>query len=237
MNTFDAKVPVLDGYVQLIEHMGSEESIIEAARMSVGGGFVSWEPYDNHPRGDQGLLEYLWKNKHATPFEMCQVVFEIQAPIFVFREWHRHRTQSYNEHSARYAPLPDLNYCPSMKRIKIGAGMNKQAKGVNPLANDEQLQQWLLQLQDVYARAQEVYQLGLKRGVPKELARLALPVARYSTMRASANLRNWFAFLTLRMDSHAQWEIRQYANAVAFYINQLYPRTYAMFLEETNRVD
>jgi thymidylate synthase (FAD) len=146
---------VLDhGYVELVESWGSDERIIEAARMSTNKGFQGWGPrhddWCNHadvwfaadglapctcaPKpGDEKLLRYLWEHKHYTPFEMGGMVLEIQAPIFVFREWHRHRTQSYNELSARYTPLPDVNYVPTVDRLMMNANAvkatNKQASG------------------------------------------------------------------------------------------------------------
>src|SRR4029079_8395260 len=130
------KIPVLDyGYVEIIDNWGSDERIIEAARMSTGKGFLGWgggwcpnSPHDTectckgtrqNPPGDGKLLRFLWEHKHATPFEMGGLVIEVMAPIFVFREWHRHRTQSYNEMSARYTPLPDVNYIPSIERLMI----------------------------------------------------------------------------------------------------------------------
>src|SRR5258705_7564091 len=117
---------VLDhGYVQLVEHWGSDERIIEAARMSTSKGFEGWEK-------DAKLLKYLWAHKHLTPFEMAGASFEVQAPIFVFREWHRHRTQSYNEMSARYAPLPDLNYVPTVARLMQGGGHLTRKAGAIP---------------------------------------------------------------------------------------------------------
>src|SRR5690606_23323400 len=101
---------VLDhGYVRLVEAWGSDERIIEAARMSTGKGFLGWGPKEDGKPGDEKLLRYLWEHKHATPFEMAGLVVEVQAPIFVFREWHRHRTQSFSELSARYVPMPDLD--------------------------------------------------------------------------------------------------------------------------------
>lgn len=220
-------IPVLDqGYVKAIEHWGSDESIIEAARMSTNKGFQGWDT-------DAKLLAYLWKHKHATPFEMAGLIVEVKAPIFVFREWHRHRTQSYNEMSARYIPLPDENYTPTLERLKLSAHSNRQAQGTNPLCeNDVILCDWLDRLEILYREAQQVYEDGLSLGIPKEVARLVVPVARYSKMRAQSNLRNWLAFLTLRMSPNAQWEIRQYANAVAQLIEERFPRTYALFKEE-----
>src|ERR1700693_5723146 len=120
---------VLDhGYVNLIETWGSDERIIEAARMSTNKGFLGWGPKEDGSPGDEKLLRYLYEHKHSTPFEMAGMTLEIKAPIFVFREWHRHRTQSYNEMSARYTPLPDCNYVPTVERLMINAGKsNKQA--------------------------------------------------------------------------------------------------------------
>lgn len=182
-------------------------------------------------KGDEGLLGYLYEHQHMTPFEMCGMVIEVKAPIFVFREWHRHRTQSYNEMSARYVPLPDENYVPSTERIVAGAdkaGANRQAQGTKQL-QAHALGDWLADLAHAYDVAQAVYERGLEIGVPKELARLPVPVARYSKMRASANLRNWLAFLTLRDAPTAQWEIRQYAACVGSLVQELFPRTWMLF--------
>ena len=257
-------IKVLDhGYLKKVEHWGSDERIIEAARMSTDKGFLGWGPNDcpdcgplpeeekihlhgtslgkqgcekcggkGFVAGDEKLLRFLWENKHATPFEMAGLTIEVQAPIFVFREWHRHRTQSYNEMSARYIPLPDVNYVPSVERLMLNAaGANKQAGTVKDAGVlDEVGAEWFrIQLGESYRDSESLYQKALLRGVPKELARVHLPVGRYSRMRASANLRNWLAFLTLRTDSKAQWEIRMYANEVGNVIAQTFPRTWSLF--------
>ncbi len=254
-------VQVLDhGYLSFVEHWGSDERIVEAARMSTGKGFLGWGPIrcdeclgdglcplpdegviigcnkckgTGKLSGDEKLLAYLYDNKHATPFEMAGMVIEVQAPIMVFREWHRHRTQSYNEMSARYIPLPDVNYVPTVERCLVVSGTNKQAgaiKGSNELTHESVLE-WLSELEQVYIQAEAVYQSGLVRGIPKEIARLPVPVGRYSRMRACANLRNWLAFLTLRMDHKAQFEIRQFANEVGRIIEAKYPRTWSLFVK------
>jgi thymidylate synthase (FAD) len=227
------KVQVLDhGYVCAIEHWGADERIIEAARMSTNKGFEGWGT--DEKAGDEKLLRYLYEHKHLTPFEMAGMVIEVQAPIFVFREWHRHRTQSYNEMSARYTPLPDLNYLPSVERLMLNAGgTNKQAGTVKDAKKLTLLkaQEFQDALTADYMRAEELYQWALNAGIPKELARVHLPVGRYSRMRASANLRNWLAFLTLRMDVNAQWEIRQYAHIVGDLIQQRFPRTWRLFCQ------
>lgn len=221
---------ILDhGYVTIIESWGSDERIIESARMSTNKGFEGWEK-------DGKLLAFLYRNKHMTPFEMAGLVLEIKAPIMVFREWHRHRTQSYNEMSARYIPLPDENYEPEVEdllaRSQIAATTaNRQASGTGKVLTEDEANEWLNLLATAYSSAQECYEHGLRLGVPKELARLSVPVGRYSRMRASANLRNWLQFLELRMAVNAQKEIRLYAEAVAVVVQQHFPRTYDLFSE------
>lgn len=228
------KIDVLDhGYVELKESWGSDERVIEAARQSVDGGFVSWEPYKKHPKGDQGLLAYLYANKHMTPFEMCGATFEIQLPIFVTREWHRHRTQSYSEASARYAPLPDLYYVPTYERLFNKNLDNKQAnaiKGADELTDDAAWE-WLDRVEAFYAEAESLYKDGLQWGIPKEIARIVMPVGHYTRMYASANLRNWMGFLTLRQDGAAQEEIRLFANAVATHLTEKFPRVMGLYNE------
>ena len=223
------------GYIKFIESWGADERIIEAARMSTGGGFISWEPYEKHPNGDAGLLSYLWRNKHYTPFEMAGLVIEVKAPIVVFREWHRHRTQSYNEMSGRYIELPNENYLPTLDRVidSTRPTKNKQAaSSVDVQSSEVELEDWLDELQRSYDHCQKVYKKGLKLGIAKEVARLCLPVARYSIMRASGNLRNWLHFLSLRTDPTAQWEIRQYANIVAGLVRDRFPRAFKLWEEK-----
>jgi len=230
------ELKVLDyGYVRLIEAWGKgdanepEAGIIEAARQSTQGSFRGWEV-------EEKLLATLFNHKppHATPFEFAGMTIEIQAPIFVFREWHRHRTQSYNEMSARYAPLPDVNYIPSVERIMrdlLNPSKNKQQQavpGAVPLTH-EYAETFRDKLRHIYADDEIMYQWALTHGVPKELARVHLPVGRYSKMRAHTCLRNWLAFLTLRKHPDAQWEIQQYAHAVATIIEVEFPRTYSLF--------
>ncbi len=170
---------------------------------------------------------------------MAGLTIEVQAPIFVFREWHRHRVPfGYNEMSARYTPLPDVNYVPSVERLMIGSdGKNRQAgtvAGADALTADRA--EWFrVELAARYAEAEDLYQLALGAGVPKELARAHLPVGRYSRMRATSNLRGWLGFLALRMASSAQWEIRQFANVVGDVIAERFPRTWGLFAEGRGR--
>ena len=247
------------GSIELIETWGSDERIVEAARMSTGKGFLGWGPnhapscgyvgmLDDPQRGctcggkttpgDEKLLRYLYENHHATPFEMAGAIFEVKAPIFVFREWHRHRTQSYNEMSARYTPLPNENYIPTVDRLlNRGIGQanhpqNKQASGTGTQLTEAYAEKFRKRLVETYRVQEELYQDALDVGVPKELARVHLPVGRYSRMRASANLRNWLGFMTLRSDSKAQWEIRQFSLALGSLLAERFPRTMALFNEK-----
>jgi thymidylate synthase (FAD) len=245
------KKSLLDhGYIQVIEHWGSDESIVAAARMSTGKGFLGWGggdcpdmPHDAEcrckgtrklPDGDEKLLRYLHENKHDTPFEMAGLQIEVQAPIVVFREWHRHRTQSYNEASARYAPLPAIDYVPTLDRLFAGGGhLTKQAgtiAGADTLSEARAIE-WQRRLAAHYAATEDLYQWGLQVGVPKELARLPMAVGRYSKMRAQAVLRNWLGFLILRDSSKAQYEIRVYAQAIVEFLTDLFPRTMELFNE------
>ena len=247
------RVDVLDhGYVECVDYWGGDREIIKAARMSTDKGFLGWGPMHspdcqqhtpgttkmvhaeaccNGVPGDEKLLRYLWENQHSTPFEVSGLTFEVQAPIFVFREWHRHRTQSFSEMSARYTPLPDVNYIPTVERLMLNSKTNKQAGTVKGAAQltEQEAKGFQDALFSMYADQESLYQKALNIGVPKELARVHLPVGRYSRMRASANLRNWLAFLTLRMAPGAQWEIRQYANAVGGFVAKQFPRTWDLF--------
>lgn len=230
------EIKLLDhGYIKLIESWGSEERIIEAARMSTNKGFIRWGD-ENYP-GDEKLLRYLYVNKHTSPFEMAGMTIEVQAPIFVFREWMRHRTQSYSELSARYTPIPNLNYIPSVERLMMDVNeKNKQAGRIKD-ANEmmQEVAEWFREeLKRTYATQQGIYNAALLSGVPKELARIHLPVGRYSRMRASANLLNWLKFLTLRMAPNAQYEIRVYADALGSFVEKLFPRTWSLFLEKNS---
>lgn len=261
------EIKVLDhGYVKFIDSMGTDETIVEAARMSTGRGFVSWDKYrrckrcdyieyspdydvdhglcspetafpsvphdwQDFPRGDLGLLDTLYKNGHSTPFEMCELAVEVQAPIMVFREWHRHRTQSYSEFSARYAQMPDLHYVPSVERIAKQSAANRQgsAEPFNPEHAASIVDRLTTEQSTVYRHYDEM----CDDGVAREVARINTPVSRYSKMRAKTDLRNWLAFLTLRLHPTAQWEIRQYAQAVAEMVKALWPKTWALFEEYT----
>jgi thymidylate synthase (FAD) len=214
---------VLDhGFVKYVDHMGSEESIIEAARMSTAKGFVGWD-------ADASLLEYLYKNKHMTPFEMCELVVDVKAPIFVFRELHRHRTFSINEMSGRYVQMPNEHYIPEVVRAQSSTNKQGSAGECNGLLSYRTRRSLAVEQAFVY----DSYEEMIKAGVAKEQARLNTPVSRYSVMRWKTDLRNWLQMLTLRDHDAAQWECRQFAIACGSIIKEIWPRTYGLWEEYT----
>lgn len=209
------KVDVLDhGYVRLVDSMGNDLSVARAARVSYD---AAWRAGEDHG-SDAKLINYLWKNHHTTPFEAVTFTFEIKAPIFVFRQWHRHRTWSYNELSARYRPLPAEFYVPAPDKIGVQSKDTKQARADGPenvVAAEH--------IKATCAYAFRAYQMLLDDGVPRELARSVLPVSTYSHMFATVDLLNLMKFLTLRCDSHAQYEIRVYADAMRDLVRPIVP--------------
>lgn len=213
---------VLDhGFVRLVDHMGSDMAIVRAARVS----------YDAEPRNDgsdEKLIGYLMRNRHTSPFEAVTLTFEVKAPIFVFRQWHRHRTWSFNEVSARYAELPEEFYAPAADQITTQSASNKQMRTTeqHPRAQD-----WRMVMTGHNAVAFDMYRSMLADGVPRELARSVLPVATYSRMFATVDLHNLFHFLRLRLHEHAQHEIRVYAQAMLELIEPVVPVAVAAFKE------
>lgn len=194
---------VLDhGFVRLVDSMGSDLSVSRAARVS----------YDAPPRPeDTKLINYLMQHKHTSPFESVTMTFEVKAPIFVFRQWHRHRTQSYNELSARYRPLPEEFYIPEHNVITTQSKDNKQMRTNEVHPNAEGF------AEDIRASneaAFQTYRQLLQDGCPRELARSVLPVGTYSHMFTTMNMLNLFRFLNERLHAHAQYEIRVYAIAM-----------------------
>jgi thymidylate synthase (FAD) len=166
---------------------------------------------------DQRLLNYLWKNAHTSPFEAVSLTFEVKAPIFVFRQWHRHRTWSYNEVSARYTELPEEVYLPDPATIGYQSSSNKQMRDIVTWESPEKRAAREHELELVKAQCTSAFMLYrdlLAKGWPRELARSVLPVNTYSHMFATVNLLNLFRFLTLRCHEHAQYEIRVYAEAM-----------------------
>lgn len=204
------------GLVRLVDHMGSDLSIVRNARVSYD---AAWRAGDDKG-SDAKLINYLYKNGHNTPFEAVAVSFEIKAPIFVLRQWHRHRTQSYNELSARYRELPEEFYIPELDQITTQSTDNKQMRTdeQNPAAE-------AIRNAITHANHQsfKTYHELLEQGCPREIARSVLPVGAYSHMFATANLNNWFKFLAERLHPHAQYEIRVYAEAMLVELEKIAP--------------
>jgi len=169
---------------------------------------------------DAKLIQYLIKNRHTTPLESVTFTFDIKAPIFVFRQWHRHRTWAYNEMSARYTELPEEFYVPEADQITTQSTSNKQMRTDELHPKAEEMREWMRVTNQVSFK---MYHDLLAEGCPRELARTVLPVATYSQMFGTVNLHNLFHFLGLRNHSHAQHEIRVYAQAMLDLIRPIVP--------------
>lgn len=200
-------IKVLDhGFVRLVDSMGNDLSVVRAARVSYDAAWRTGEDEGSDAR----LLRYLWRNRHTSPFEAVTLTFEVKAPIFVFRQWHRHRTWSYNELSARYRPLPEEYYLPDPGVVGEQSKANKQGRQETGVDREADLRKIKIHCEQAF----EEYEHLLESGWPRELARMVLPLNTYSHMFGTVNLLNLFRFLTLRCDEHAQYEIRVYADAM-----------------------
>lgn len=212
------KIDVLDhGFVRLVDSMGSDLSVIRAARVSYDAAWRTGEDQGSDVR----LINYLWKHRHTTPFEAVTFTFEIKAPIFVLRQWHRHRTWSYNELSARYRELPEEFYVPKPEHVGTQSKDSKQARVIDGETYTPEDQ--LNAVRMCNASAFGLYRNLIELGWPRELARSVLPVATYSHMFATVDLLNLLKFLTLRCDAHAQYEIRAYADAMRELVRPVAP--------------
>lgn len=205
--------------------------IVRAARTSYN---ADWRPDEETVNGfvrarskDEKLIHRLWKDGHTSPFEAMSFTFEVQAPLFVFRQWHRHRTQSYSEVSARYTEMPDLFYIPKDEHVQAQSKSNKQGREEG--LHYTTVGQFKTDLIEGSKHAYNVYQFYLEQGVSRELARMVLPVNIYSRMYATSSLLNWFRFLKLRLDPHAQYEIRVYAEAILEHLKKVCPISVAAF--------
>lgn len=220
------KIQVLDhGFVRLVEHMGSDLSVVRNARVSYDAEWRSGEDAGK----DEKLIRYMVKNKHTSPFEAVQFTFEVKAPIFVLRQWHRHRTWAFNELSARYAPMKEEFYVPALDQITTQSTDNKQMRTCSP--NPLRLEISSM-IHVACAGAHEMYRALLDQGCPRELARGVLPVNTYSHMFATVDLHNLFHFLRLRLHPHAQYEIRVYAEALLALIEHIVPVAVSAFREQ-----
>lgn len=215
-------IKVLDhGFVRLVDHMGNDLAVVRSARVS----------YDAEPRGDgtdEKLIRYLLRNNHTSPFESVNFTFEIKCPIFVARQWHRHRTWRYNEVSARYTELPEEFYVPEVEQITTQSTSNKQMRTTeqHPAAYAFR-DAIMIRNSEAFA----TYKWMLAEGAPRELARSVLPVGTYTRYFGTVDLHNLFHFLRLRLHTHSQYEIRVYAEAILQLIEPIVPVSVSAFKE------
>ncbi|MFY9233531.1 MAG: FAD-dependent thymidylate synthase [Fimbriimonadaceae bacterium] len=219
----DQDIKVLDkGFVRLIDYMGGDERIVQSARVSYGAGTKSF-------RQDRGLIHYLMRNWHTSPFEQVQLSFHTKMPIFVARQWVRHRTARLNEISGRYSVMKDEFYLPTPEHVCVQSESNKQGRGETlPL---EEALALIASMKAEQEESYKTYLAYLEKGVARELARTNLPVSLYTEWYWQIDLHNLFHFLRLRMDAHAQYEIRAFAEAMAVCAKAVAPIAYEAFEE------
>lgn len=215
---FGDEIPVLDhGYVKLLDVMGNDEAIVDAARIS----------YDRRGKtADRALLRYLMRNRHTSPFEMGEMKFELKMPIFVARQWVRHRTCSMNEMSARYTELPDEMFVPDT--LEMQSTDNKQGRAEGSVLGQDNLRDIIQQTNEDAYRS---YRILLDCGVSREIARGVLPVNIYTKFVWKMDLHNLMHFLKLRLHPHAQKEIRVYAEIMETLVKKYFPITYEAFVD------
>lgn len=218
------EVPVLDhGFVQLLDVMGDDQAVVQAARTSYGR-----EMED--PKGMRSLIRYLMRHRHTTPFEMCEIKLRVQMPIFVARQWVRHRMASINEYSARYSPLIDEFYVPGRERLKHGeqSKSNKQGSEASTWTDDESTALMKF-MRDEQQSALALYHILADQGMALELARTVTSVGQYTRWVWKTDLHNLLHFLSLRDDPHAQHEIRVYAESIADIVKAWCPIVYEAY--------
>ncbi len=220
----DTEFPVLNkGFVRLVDYMGCDQRIVQAARVSYGGGTKSF-------RQDKGLINYLLRNQHTSPFEQVVLTFHVKMPIFVARQWIRHRTARVNEISGRYSVMEAEFYEPDPAVIAGQSGDNKQGREDAPLP-DEIAAQIRDDIHGHQERTYSHYEALLDTGLARELARIDLPLSLYTELYWQMDLHNLFHFLELRLDSHAQYEIRAYAETIMDILKRVCPIASEAFAE------
>ena len=228
-------MPVLDhGFVRVVDYMGDDTSIVQAARVSYGKGTKKVST-------DSGLIKYLMRHRHSTPFEMCEIKYHIKLPIFIARQWIRHRTANVNEYSARYSIMDKEFYVPERENLAAQSTNNRQGRG--DLINGKQADSILKILKEDAERNYQHYEEMLnekydgsiidnkKQGLARELARMNLTLNSYTQWYWKTDLLNLLNFLALRADSHAQYEIREYANVMLNTVKKWVPTTYDAFID------
>jgi thymidylate synthase (FAD) len=228
-------LPVLDhGFVRVVDYLGDDAAIVQAARVSYGRG-------TRRVSEDQGLINYLMRHRHTTPFEMCEIKYHVKLPIFVARQWIRHRTANVNEYSARYSILDKEFYVPQPEHLAVQATTNRQGRGA---AIEGEAAQRILDLlrrdaERAYAGYSELLDEGAsgsssdpaRPGLARELARINLSLGFYTQWYWKTDLHNLMHFLSLRADPHAQYEIRAYAEVMLGTLARWVPMAHAAFLE------
>jgi thymidylate synthase (FAD) len=228
-------IPVLDhGFVRVVDYMGSDSSIVQAARVSYGKGTKSVNQ-------DAGLINYLMRHWHTTPFEMCEIKFHFKMPIFVARQWIRHRTANVNEYSARYSIMEDQFYIPNAEQLAAQSTKNHQGRSEESLSPEEAARVVQILTEDsktAYTHYEELMNTKAdgsvidedKKGIARELARMNLPVNIYTQWYWKIDLHNLMHFLRLRADEHAQYEIRVYAEAMLDILKRWVPIAHEAFM-------
>jgi len=227
--------PVLDhGFVRVIDYMGTDSAVVQAARVSYGKG-------TKKRTEDRGLIHYLLRQSHTTPLEMCEIKFHIKLPIFVARQWIRHRTANVNEYSARYSILDKEFYIPSPEHLAIQSSINRQGRGdvLSPTYAHHVMTLLREDADRSYAHYEELLNEDVegnildpqKEGLTRELARMNLSLNFYTQWYWKIDLHNLMHFLTLRADSHAQYEIRAYADVMLDLLERWVPFTYEAFIQ------
>jgi thymidylate synthase (FAD) len=228
-------IPVLDhGFIRVIDYMGDDSSIVQSARVSYGKGTKKVST-------DEGLIKYLMRHRHSTPFEMCEIKYHIKLPIFIARQWIRHRTANVNEYSARYSILDKEFYLPAKEQLAAQSQSNRQGRG--DILQGKQAEEVLNILKDDANRTYDNYEKLLnerfdgtkidenKVGLARELARMNLTLNTYTQWYWKTDLLNLLNFLFLRADNHAQYEIRVYADKMLDTVKRWVPITYQAFMD------
>ena len=228
-------IPVLDhGFIRVVDYMGDDTSIVQSARVSYGKGTKKVST-------DEGLIKYLMRHWHSTPFEMCEIKYHVKLPIFIARQWIRHRTANVNEYSARYSILDKEFYIPNKEQLSAQSTINRQGRG--DLITGDQADEVLQILKDDATQTYGNYEKMLnerfdgtvideeKSGLARELARMNLTLNSYTQWYWKTDLLNLLNFLFLRADSHAQYEIRVYAEAMLETVKKWVPITHSAFLD------
>jgi thymidylate synthase (FAD) len=220
----DREYKVLDhGFVRLVDYMGNDSAIVQAARVSYGEGTKKLLE-------DRGLIRYLMRHRHTTPFEMVEFKFHVKLPIFVARQWIRHRSANVNEYSGRYSVMKEEFYLPRPEDVQTQSDRNKQGRSDQEVPRELQ-QKFIDGLAKLQREAYGQYQEALDQEIARELARINLPLSLYTEWYWKIDLHNLFHFLRLRLDDHAQMEIRQYAVVMAEMVQTVCPLAYEAFTD------